>query len=191
MAKKATTTRKPTTSTPKAKPAKPAADDNTNRAPLKGPELDTSNGNDKIVDKQAKADEAARAKAAHTILPPIPQTPNPPEQPKMIPAKQVEGVTMAAVDPDDLPANRRNPHNVIRVQAKAIGYYDDVIRRVGDVFDIADERAFSDKWMRRVSPRTPERVTGSNAALERAKKGEPVNDEATAGAVGGTDVLGE
>lgn len=141
--------------------------------------------------KPKVAEDAHQKAAAHTPLPPLPRAENPPEQPKMTPAKQVPGATSDALDPEDLPANRRNPHNIIRVQAKAIGYYDDVIRRVGDVFDIADEAAFSDKWMRRVSPRTPERITGSNAALERAKKGEPVNEaaEEPRGGAGG-DVLG-
>lgn len=124
---------------------------------------------------QTKAD---RKKAAHQEHDPIPQPKNPPDQPKMIPARQVEGVTSQALDPEDQPAHNLDQAKAIRVQAKAIGYYGDNLRRVGDVFDIADEKAFSDKWMRRVPKRTPERVTGSNASLERAKKGEDVNREA-------------
>jgi hypothetical protein len=157
----------------------------------KGPALDTSNGTDAAVDKQAEQDEQDRRKAAHTTLPPLPVVPNPPPQPAMIPAKQIEGASSQALDPDDLPANRRSNAGTIRVQAKAIGYYDDVIRRVGDVFDIADEKAFSDKWMRRVPTSTPERVTGSNAALERNKKGEPVNEPAPEPRGAGQDVLGD
>lgn len=124
--------------------------------------------------RQEKA-EADRVKAAGKVREPIPVQPNPPEQPKMIPAKQVEGASSQALDPEVQPHQRINPDDAIRVQAKAQGYYGDILRRVGDVFDIADETAFSDKWMRRVPDDTPTVVTTPNAALEKEKKGQEPN----------------
>lgn len=57
--------------------------------------------------------------------------------------------------------------NPIKVRATAVGYYDHVRRREGDVFVIANEGAFSEKWMEVVDPRTRERVTTAKQALEQ------------------------
>ena len=53
----------------------------------------------------------------------------------------------------------------IKVRATMIGYYDHAIRRPGDVFVIANEQAFSKRWMQRVPGETPERLTTSKPAL--------------------------
>ena len=55
----------------------------------------------------------------------------------------------------------------IRVRATQLGYYDDKRRREGDVFTIQNEQAFSAKWMERVDPRTPERITTGAQALRK------------------------
>lgn len=114
-----------------------------------------------------------------------PTGPNPPAQPTMIPAKQVTHQVVGAapaVDPDEIVSHPRDRSKPIRVQATALGYYDDVLRRVDDVFDIFRPQDFSKKWMRKVSPSTPEVVTGSNRAL---RKGAAANEPA-----GGADPLG-
>lgn len=49
------------------------------------------------------------------------------------------------------PKPRTNP---IKVQAIELGYYDHKRRREGDVFVIACEEDFSQRWMRKVDPRT-------------------------------------
>lgn len=65
-----------------------------------------------------------------------------------------------------------------KVRAVRDGYYDHIRRREGDVF-VVNESAFSDAhgdpavthrragWMERVNERTPERVTGSQDAVDR------------------------
>lgn len=135
-------------------------------------------------DAADRNDKANRA-AAHQTHKPIVQPPNPPPQPAMVPAKQIPGATGSALPADGSEPTRREAKNAIRVQAIDIGYYDDIIRRVGDVFDIYSEKEFSKRWMVRVPAGTPEKVTGSNEALERARKG--TTPEV---ATGDDDVLG-
>jgi hypothetical protein len=48
-----------------------------------------------------------------------------------------------------------------------MGYYDHTRRRPGDVFIISAARHFSSRWMRRVDPETPEKVTTPNEAIAR------------------------
>lgn len=55
----------------------------------------------------------------------------------------------------------------IRVRATRIGFYDLIRRREGDVFTIANEQAFSENWMERVSANTPEKVTSGTDDLRR------------------------
>lgn len=134
---------------------------------------------------QRDANEQERQKALHTTQEATQRQPNPPEQPKMIPAKQVEHQVVGgapAVDPADIVNHPRNRSKPIRVQATAVGYYDDVLRRVDDVFDIYREQDFSKKWMKRVSGSTPAVVTGSNVALRKgAAANEPNEDPLGAG----------
>jgi hypothetical protein len=68
-----------------------------------------------------------------------------------------------------------------------MGYYDHARRREGDVFLIADERAFSEKWMERVDVRTPERMTTAAQSLRQH------HDKILGGQVvtGAQDVLGD
>lgn len=154
--------------TKKKAATKKAADKPAARTRRAAPEPDQP-GDPIGAGEGAKAANEANRKAAHVTRKPIPVAPNPPPQPAMIPAKQVQGATGQAV-PIGPGRPAADPEKAIRVQATDIGYYDDVIRRVGDVFDIHDESAFSKKWMIRVPEDTPERVTGSNEALERDRK---------------------
>lgn len=168
MAKKAAGTRK----------AAPARSSTRRADGPKGPDIDTSGDvadQRPALTRSQKAAEAKRKHEAKTAHAPIIPPKNPPDQPRMVPAKQVEGATSQALDPEEQPHHRMDPKKAIRVQAKALGYYGDQLRRVGDVFDIAGEEVFSTKWMRRVSDKTPTQLTGSNAALEKAKKGEDPN----------------
>jgi hypothetical protein len=56
----------------------------------------------------------------------------------------------------------------MKVRATQTGFYDNLRRRVGDVFTIQSEQEFSSRWMVRVDPSTPEKVTTSQAALDAA-----------------------
>lgn len=58
-----------------------------------------------------------------------------------------------------------------RVRATQIGFYDNVRRREGDVFTLSKASHFSAKWMERVAPDTPEKVTTSAQALRRVEAG--------------------
>lgn len=80
----------------------------------------------------------------------------------------------------------RNPKpvpkdNPIKVVATMTGYYDHVRRREGDVFIIANERAFSARWMEKVGARTPESVSTSQQAIQKA------HDEILGGKTAATD----
>lgn len=55
-----------------------------------------------------------------------------------------------------------------KVRAIQLGYYDNVRRRVGNVFTIQSEQEFSERWMVRVPEHTPESVSGPNAAIRQA-----------------------
>jgi hypothetical protein len=59
------------------------------------------------------------------------------------------------------------PVKRIRVRATRLGYYDHARRREGDVFTIADEAAFSSKWMQKVAANTPESLSTSQTAIQR------------------------
>jgi hypothetical protein len=67
----------------------------------------------------------------------------------------------------------------IKVQATKMGYYDDKLRRPGDVFTIVGKASFSEKWMQRVDGGTPEKITGSAEDLRRQ------HDEIQAGRLSG------
>lgn len=159
MAKKAAA-RKVSTRTARTAPA------------AEGAKLDTSAGTDANTDKTA--DAKAKEASQRVERPHAQAQPEPFHQPAMIPATPVHAATMGYVDVEDQEAASRKPRKGIRVQAKALGYYDDVMRRVGDVFtiDAAEDKngkivAFSDKWMRRVPATTPERLTVPNQAIAR------------------------
>lgn len=84
-----------------------------------------------------------------------------------------------AAVPDPTPP-QRSLGTKIRVRATRIGYFDHIRRREGDVFTIRNEPAFSDKWMERVDPRTPEVITTSKEDLRR-KHDEILHDKAPGG----------
>jgi len=97
--------------------------------------------------------------------------------------------TVTALDPAK---NRPRPavkDDPIKVRAIRMGYYDHIRRREGDVFVIANEQAFSDKWMEKVDPRTRERTTSAPQAL-RQQHDEILGGKVTGGATGDADVLG-
>lgn len=92
-------------------------------------------------------------------------------------------------EPTDAPPRPR----ALKVRAIKEGYYDDKLRRVGDVFliDATPKRHndptrlqnFSEKWMERVDAETPERLTSNNDvirqqhdALQAAKAEQPTGD---------------
>lgn len=62
------------------------------------------------------------------------------------------------------PAVKDHP---IKVRATQTGYYDHARRREGDVFTIANEQAFSPRWMERVPAQTPERITTAAQHIRR------------------------
>lgn len=49
---------------------------------------------------------------------------------------------------------------MIRVRAKQLGFYGNVRRREGDVFDIAHEKHFSERWMERTEAPMPQPAAG-------------------------------
>lgn len=53
----------------------------------------------------------------------------------------------------------------LRVRAIRLGYYGDKRQRVGDVFDLTNEKHFSATWMERVDGKTPAKTTTSREAL--------------------------
>lgn len=55
----------------------------------------------------------------------------------------------------------------IKVRAIRQGYYDHIRRHEGDVFFIASDQDFSNRWMEVVDARTPERITSSPELLRR------------------------
>lgn len=93
------------------------------------------------------------------------------------PAASASAKAAAAVRPAK-PARVR-----LKVRAIKDGYYDDKLRRVGDVFTIVGElptpeqiekgrdpklpMMFSKIWMERVDPNTPERITSNNEVLRQ------------------------
>src|SRR5579862_2214984 len=84
------------------------------------------------------------AKAAAPVLKPI-----------------VPGSPAAAKAAPPTPAPKGPP---MKVRATADGYYANVFRRTDDVFTISGPAHFSDRWMGRVEPRTPEKITGAGQA---------------------------
>jgi hypothetical protein len=124
---------------------------------------------------------------ARAAAPPIPVEKNPPDQPVIPPAKQIHSPVQGYVDPEALDeAKPIDPATAIRVQATGLVYYDNVLRRVGDVFDIRNEKEMS-KAMRRVSRATPARTTTPNQALAREKAGDEPNAEAAVGTARAAD----
>lgn len=82
----------------------------------------------------------------------------------------------------------------VRVKEGETGYYDHVRRRAGDVFIIANRRAFSKRWMEEVNPRTPERVSTATSALREqhdAILGGRAQERRPSDTTGDEDVLGD
>ena len=55
----------------------------------------------------------------------------------------------------------------MRVQARRRGFYENLLRRAGDVITLARPEHFSPRWMIAVSNDTPESRTSAQAALTR------------------------
>lgn len=62
-------------------------------------------------------------------------------------------------DPEREVKARPEHSGPVKVRATQLGYYDEIRRREGDVFIIRSLKDFSAKWMQRVNPGTPERIT--------------------------------
>jgi hypothetical protein len=65
------------------------------------------------------------------------------------------------------PVDRPRSSTAFKVMATKVCYYDDKRRRVGDVFTIQNETEFSSKYMERVAPDVPERITTGAEVLKR------------------------
>ena len=100
----------------------------------------------------------------------------PPTTARMIPAAPL------ATPPSSVPPTAESTRP-IKVRATEMGYYDHGRRRPGDVFYLADQTHFSQKWMELVDASTPERVTGAKQALQRE------HDEILAGRTPGADTV--
>ena len=74
----------------------------------------------------------------------------------------------------------------LKVRATRMGYYDHIRRRERDVFVLSDEAHFSRRWMERVDPGTPERVTTGAEEL-RAKHNETIRDRVSGGVQAAAD----
>lgn len=106
--------------------------------------------------------------------------------------------------PEPTPVKTEKPVPRMKVRATRDGYYDDILRRPGDVFTIdatpkkvveekttktKDEKgnkpaAFSEKWMEEVPANTPEQTTSHNEVLRRqhdeevaARHGRPTGEQ--------------
>lgn len=90
---------------------------------------------------------------------------------------------MAAAD--KAPAAAK-PARKIKVRATQTGYIDLKRYRENNVF-IVDEAAFSEKWMERVSARTPESITTGKQELER--RTHEISEERSGGAVGDLETI--
>lgn len=125
-----------------------------------------------MVDKKARPTLGATATAP-------PPAPAPAARSSAgVPPARVAGPSSAAPAPA-----RPKPERPFKVRAIKMGYYGNLIRRIDDVFTIQTEREFSTNWMERVDPRTPEVITGSNAALQR-EHGELVDRSRAGGHMG-------
>lgn len=132
---------------------------------------------------ERKAERASQPRARVQVA----TVPNPPEQPVMVPAKQIWGAT------GDAPTRLRQPGRVggTRVVATRLGYYADKLQRIGDVFTLERESDFSHVWMAEVDPTTPEQTTGSNAALRRNHDAIVGGSPRTDGVIVGRDDVGD
>lgn len=65
------------------------------------------------------------------------------------------------------PPQAPKPEGGIKVMATKTTYYDNKRRRPGDVFTIASEREFSDRYMEKVDPETPEKITTGAEVLRQ------------------------
>ena len=60
------------------------------------------------------------------------------------------------------------PHaDSLKVRATAVCYYDDKRRRIGDVFTLLDPKHFSETYMERVDPATPDHITTGQEVLRQ------------------------
>lgn len=100
--------------------------------------------------KAAEAPAAAPAKSARTTAT------------RATTAAQLRGNPKAEAAPAAAPAKGKP----FKVEAIQMGFYDLKRRRLGDVF-MVEPAMFSEKWMRRVDPATPEKITTGNQDLRK------------------------
>jgi hypothetical protein len=77
-------------------------------------------------------------------------------------AAQLRGNPLPGTGQTAAPAKQRP----FKVEAIQMGFYDLKRRRPGDVF-MVEPAMFSEKWMRRVDPATPEKITTGNQDLRK------------------------
>lgn len=124
--------------------------------------------------------------------------------------KTQNGPETPVPEPAPAPTSAPKPVPRMKVRAKSDGYYDDILRRTGDVFTIdatpkkaVEEKAattkdakatkpaaFSEKWMEEVPPSTPEQVTSHNEVLRRQHSEEVAARAHPTAATGDQDVIG-
>lgn len=116
--------------------------------------------------------DPAPARDPHALTgptpPPMPPLPLPKETPAKVDAAKVETARVLAM-------HAKTP--TIKVEAIAVGYYNDKLRRVGDVFLIRDLQEFSETWMVRADAHTTERqATAAEAQRQRADTSSTAHD---------------
>lgn len=83
---------------------------------------------------------------------------------------KTSGETPGTARTIDLTPPEREDSKTLRVEATRLGYYDNIRRRTGDVFDLADESEFSRNWMRPVDRSVRVRTTTSQQDLARQQE---------------------
>lgn len=116
--------------------------------------------------KKAAAKPAARKVTRHRPNPAAVPRPGATSQARAeASAAEVGRARSGAASNREVHSNARNVAGKIRVRALDIGFYANERRRAGDVFTIASEKDFSEKWMERVDGKTPLRSTTPNQAI--------------------------
>lgn len=122
--------------------------------------------------ERAAYDRRKAANADALAAPPVevtPQPTGPPAQPVHEPATQVPGVHAGEGRRAQPVARPRPSGPAVRVRAFRMGYYGDMLRRVGDVFTVTDPAMFTSTWMERVHEHTPEQRTTASEELRRSQ----------------------
>lgn len=115
------------------------------------------------MSKKAAAKPAARKATRHR--PANPTTTPRPGATSQQHADESRPTRSSASSNREVHSNARNVAGKIRVRALEMGFYKNERRRAGDVFTLASEKDFSERWMQRVDGNTPLRSTTPNEAI--------------------------